>query len=220
MKKLLFVVILFSTLTSWGQYGVFGGYSFLYGFSSGRVFNGFHIGAELPKSDVVSLVGKFTFLPGLRSPQKRATTLFAKSPMTSPQVLDINYTDKMNYFILEGGTRFYAIGTYDTGFSLYGGTKFALVFNQVKLVYENYDKNQYYVYDQETRPEKGSIINIGLGLEGGFKNTFPGKGTLYSDFYFQYFLFSQGSNATATQESTMYSPLLIGFTVGFRKDFY
>ena len=219
MKKLILGLFILIMVNVQAQYSIFGGYSMLYGFNASKAFSGLHIGGEFPKSDAVSFYGKFAFYPGQRSSRTNLATIVAKDVMTNPYVMDINYRDKLNYFTIDGGTRYYVIGTYDSGFSLYGGTNLILAVSQVKLIYDNFDRNLYTIPDEADYPDKGSIISFGFGLQGGMKNTFPGVGTVYADLFMNYFILAQGNNNTA-KTTTMFSPLLIGFNLGFRKDFY
>jgi len=147
----------------------------------------------------------------------------------------------MNYTTLEGGTRYYIGNDYDNGFSGYGGTNFMLLFNTVKQTYgasfidpsntitdENYTWQNDYVFDTNNPDsdveDRGQIINLAIGLQGGLKYTIPAVGTAYLDIGAQYIIYATTSNTLASQEfdpnTGQFSRLVFLFTLGFRKDLY
>ena len=226
--KLLTTLFLTSiTLNFNSQISINAGTGILKGFTVPKPFFGFHCGLELPRANDVTFYGKL----GYYFPQKEEGTDFtyvtATNPNASPQMLSVNYVTKANYVTIEGGTRRYIINDYDNGFSLYGGSNFMLVFNTVKRDYEKLDVTGTYQWEQNYQTDineqnKGSILSVAAGLQGGLKYTVPATGTVYFDINGQYALFGKANNLTALNASNtiLYSQLFFTFNVGFRKDLY
>ena len=210
---------------SFGQVSLFAGTGTLKGFSSsGKSFYGFNAGIELPRSNDMTLYGRIGYYFPRAESQNYQTYVTAINTSTSPYNLTVNYALKTNYTTIEGGTRRYIGNDYDNGFSAYGGTNFMLIFNSVKRNYEDKDATGTYSWrdgyqTSATEPDKGNIISIALGLQGGVKYTIPATGTIFFDVNGQYALLAKANNATA-QATSQYSPLIFTFTLGFRKDLY
>ena len=99
-----------------------------------------------------------------------------------------------------------------------------LVFNTVKLEYAKTDITGTYEWENDyalasTDEDRGLIIGIAVGLQGGVKYTIPAIGTAYLDLSGQYSILAQGNNGVASS-TNQYSQLFFVFTVGFRKDLY
>jgi hypothetical protein len=99
-----------------------------------------------------------------------------------------------------------------------------LFFTTVKRDYEKSDVSGQFQWEPNyiTSPseqDKGSIISLAAGLQGGMKYTIPATGTFYFDINGQYALFGKANNITASN-SQLYSQLFFTFNVGFRKDLY
>jgi hypothetical protein len=199
------------------QFGLSGGLNTILAFGAPKPYFGFHIGGEIPRDDAVTFYGRLSTYIG--NEDTTAGLVFAEAidPLTNPYLQTVYYTSKMNYTILEGGTRYYLGDGYDSGFGLYGGSNFSLMLNSVKRKYGDYDQVKYTLPSNEV--PKGMIFNIGVGLSGGIKNTFAGIGTVYFDINFTYLLLSQPSNTTA-QSTNLYRPLIFNFGLGFRRDIY
>ena len=199
------------------QFGLSGGLNTILAFGAPKPYFGFHIGGEIPRDDAVTFYGRLSTYIGNEDATADSVYAEAIDPLTNPYLQTVYYTSKMNYTILEGGTRYYLGDGYDSGFGLYGGSNFSLMLNSVKRKYGDYDQVKYALPSNEV--PKGMIFNIGVGLSGGIKNTFAGIGTVYFDINFTYLLLSQPSNTTA-QSTNLYRPLIFNFGLGFRRDIY
>ena len=219
MKKSAFLVgMMFCILTGNTQVGLSGGISTIKAFGVPKPYTGIHLGVEIPRDDAVTFFLRGTGYFGNNSNDLYYTYVTARDFSTVPYQQQVNYTTKLNYSVIEGGTRYYWGDGYDAGFGLYGGSNMSVIFNSVKRNYDDYDEVKYEMADTEL--SKGSIFNIGVGLGGGVKNMFAGIGTLYFDMNFSYLILSLPSNNTASQVGDMYSPLLFNFALGFRKELY
>jgi len=202
------------------QTGVAGGLTVLKAFGVPKVYPGIHIGIEIPRDSEVSYFGRITYtLPNYVSDSMQVEAIDLN---TYPYV---DYKDVrlgMNYFNIEGGTRYYLGGNgYDYGWSAYGGSLLMLSINTVKFkVDEEFDESKYRFSDASGNdlPEKGSIVALSFGLNAGVKNHWS-FGMLYFDINLAYSLFALPSNQLAQTKSS-FSPLLFGFNLGFRKDLY
>lgn len=219
MKNLTLLFIAFLICSkAYTQFGINGGASVLLAFGTPKPYVGLHIGAEVPRDDQVSIYGKLSLYSKQTTDTKSQTFAEAIDMTTTvPAYQTVMYNTSMNYTMIEGGNRFYIGEGYDSGFGAYGGGILLMIFNSVKREYDEYDESKYRINQNE--PRKGSIFNLGFGLGGGVKNTFPGIGTFYLDANFSYLILSTASNATA-QASPFYRPLLFSFNLGFRKDLY
>lgn len=200
------------------------------GFTVPKPFFGFQGGIELPRSNDETFYGRIGYyFPQTEKNELKeeivySTYVTAADVNTQPNVLTVNYVTKTNYFTIEGGTRRYLGNDYDNGFSLYGGTNAMLVFNTVKRDYEKYDATGQYQWEPnyQTSPSeqnKGNVLSLAFGLQGGLKYTIPATGTLYFDINGQYAIFGKANNNTASN-TNLYSQLFFTFNVGFRKDLY
>jgi hypothetical protein len=211
------IVLMMHMNAALAQFGVSGGMSMLKAFGVPKPYIGMHIGGEIPRDDQVTLFARLSLYARQQEQNKGATIVTATDFTTVPYSQTIGYTSTFNYTIIEGGTRYYIGNGYDSGFGAYGGSTIMLAFNSVKRQYDDYDQAKYELPTNEL--PKGSIFNLGFGLGGGVKNTFPGIGTLYLDLNLAYMILSTASNSTA-QNTTLYAPLLFNFSLGFRKEFY
>ncbi|MBI1836243.1 MAG: hypothetical protein HYR91_03150, partial [Flavobacteriia bacterium] len=84
-----------------------------------------------------------------------------------------------------------------------------------KQKFESYDQDKYRLPANVTK--KGSVLSLGLGLNGGAKYTFAGYGTIFFDASIDYLI---RNIATASIQTNYYSPLILSFNLGFRKEFY
>ncbi len=217
----LMIVLSFQSIS---QISINAGTGVLKGFTVPKPFFGFHGGIELPRSNDVTFYGRVGYYFPQKEDDKYSTYVTAVDVTTTPNVLSVNYVSKTSYFTIEGGTRRYLGNDYDNGFSLYGGTNFMLFFNTVKRDYEKSDVTGVFQWEPNyiTSPneqDKGNIISIAAGLQGGLKYTIPATGTFYFDINGQYALFGKANNQTASF-SQLYSQLFFTFNVGYRKDLY
>lgn len=222
MKKLILLLcVLFNLITASAQFGVSGGTSFLKAFGIPKPYIGFHVGVEIPRDDQMSFYGRATFYLKQNLTGTNQAIVQAVDPTNPMQFELINYNQSFNYTVLEGGNRYYLGDGYDSGFGAYGGGKVAIIFNSVKRKYDwgNISEADYSL--PSTELPRGSVFNVGFGLQGGVKHTFAGLGTLYLDADFVYLIMGYPSNSTAqTGASDMWTPLLFSVNLGFRKDIY
>jgi hypothetical protein len=217
-NKIVLLLMLVISLGLEAQVGLSGGISSVKGFGVPKPYMGLHLGVEIPRDDAISFYGRATFSLPNRGDFEGLTYATAIDMTTTPYLQQITYNDKMNYTILEGGSRHYIGDGYDAGFGAYGGTNLSILFNKVSRDYSEFDRSKYQL-DANQNMESGSIFNLGLGLTGGVKNTFAGIGTLYFDVNVSYLIISLPSNSLA-QQGELYTPLLFNFALGFRKELY
>ncbi len=225
MKKVLsslLCVIFFSQL-SHSQISINAGTSILKGFTTDKSFFGFNLGIEMPRSNDVTFYGRIGHYFPRFDEQVNSTFVTASDFTTIPYQLSVNYQSKMNYTTIEGGTRYYLGNDYDNGFSVYGGGNFMLYVNSVKRDYERQDATGIYSWEDKyqlpaNEPDKGKIISVAMGLQGGMKYTIPATGTFYFDVNGQYSIFGQASDNNISTD--LYSPLFFTINIGFRKDLY
>ena len=222
-KKHLFFILLFSCLVSdfFSQISINGGLGTLNGFGVKKTFFGLNLGLEYPKSNQTTIYARFAYYIPRNNEQSTNGFVSAISPTTFPNTLQRNYMVSTGYLTLEGGTRSYLINGYDNGFSIYGGSTILLCVNKIKRNYEDWKYSQQKESDYEN-DTKGTILNLGVGLQGGLKYTFPSIGTFFCDVSGNYLIIRQASN-DMIGESENYpfdSAILFSFNLGFRKDFY
>lgn len=225
MKKVFssFIVIFFLSNISLSQISINAGTGLLKGFTTDKSFFGLNAGIEMPRSNDITFYGRIGHYFPRFEEQVNSTFVTASDFTTIPYQLSVNYQSKMNYTTFEGGTRYYLGNDYDNGFSLYGGGNFMLYINSVKRDYEKEDATGNYSWEANyqlptNEPEKGKILSIAMGLQGGMKYTIPATGTFYFDVNGQYSIFGQASNNNISTE--LNSPLFFTINIGFRKDLY
>jgi hypothetical protein len=225
MKKVfssLLCVIFFSQF-SHSQISINAGTSILKGFTTDKSFFGLNAGIEMPRSNDVTFYGRIGHYFPRFDEQVNSTFVTASDFTTIPYQLSVQYQSKMNYTTIEGGTRYYLGNDYDNGFSVYGGGNFMLYINSVKRDYERQDATGIYTWEDNyqlpaNEPDKGKIISVAMGLQGGMKYTIPATGTFYFDVNGQYSIFGQASDNNISTD--LYSPLFFTINIGFRKDLY
>ena len=215
------------------------------GFTADNSHFGFHAGLELPRNNDVTFYGRFGhYFSRVNQNSEQNVTVYKEDlnipDSLLPWTLQVPRSRTMNYTTIEGGTRYYIGNDYDNGFSAYGGTNFMLLFNSVKQEYgnsfvdptntitdPNYTWQNDYVFDSNNPitgvEERGRIINLAVGIQGGLKYSIPNVGTAYFDVGAQYIILAAHSNYIAEQEffeGGQFSQLMFLFTVGFRKDLY
>lgn len=219
MKTIFFTLFVLNITFIFSQTGISIGPSVIKGFGINATHIGLHVGAEIPRDDEASYMFRLTASPYI---YKSGSPLFAYSTDTN----NIAFTEVerkigFNYLTIEGGTRYYIGSGFDYGFSAYGGSMFALMFNGIKAKYGDYDRSKFMLPDGiDASAEKGSILSINLGLSGGIKysSTF---GVFYSDISLIYAIFNTASNQFAADNYlSNYANLNFVFTLGFRKDLY
>lgn len=220
-------IILSLMLLSFGivrsQVGVAVGPSFLKGFQYPSIFTGLSISGEYATSDESSVYGKISYFFNNKE-VGTPVTLEAIDFSTTPQITSVSSDQTFNYLNLSFGRRSYFIESYDYGFAFYGGSLFTVAFNSAKYQLGDYDANLYRpaINGQvsDGQGTKGTIINLGIGLNGGLKNSFE-FGTVFLDVDLTYYILSLPNNDVATTVADkFYSPLVFNFNVGFRKDLY
>lgn len=221
-KKYLFFILLFSFLVGdfFSQISANAGMGTLNGFGAKKTFFGLNLGLEYPKSNQTTIYGRVAYY--IPRNNNDSTTSSATSTTTYPYSLPRNYMVSTGYLTLEGGTRYYLLNGYDNGFSIYGGSTILVCVNKIKRNYADWN----YPYNESNfenyGDEKGTILNLGVGLQGGLKYTFPSIGTFFCDLSGNYLIVRQANN-DMVGESDNYpfnSAMLFTFNLGFRKDFY
>ena len=222
-KKYLFFILLVTFLASnfFSQISANAGIGTLNGFGVEKTFYGINLGLEYPRSDKNTLFGRIAYYIPRINKDSMEEYLNPILPSTLPPILR-NYTISTGYLTIEGGTRFYLINGYDNGFSVYGGSTVLLCINNINKKFGdwNYDSDESDY--QKVDDSKGTILNLGVGLQGGLKYTIPSIGSIFCDLGGSYLIIRQASN-NIVNLSTNYpfnSALLFTFNLGFRKDFY
>ena len=209
MKNLVLVLVLFMLNNVCAQVSILGGASSAFPFGTGTPYVGLHIGLEVPRDDAVTFYGKFTHQ---FSQSKPYINLVDNNP-------DDEFQTRMNYNIIEGGTRYYLGNGFDYGFAAYGGSTIKLIFNNVK---SNYDMTPYDVPTTVLNTNvKSSVFSVAFGLGGGVKYSFPRFGTIYCDLDLFYSLIqvesTQGVIANL-YNNNQWRQLVFGCSIGYRKD--
>lgn len=222
MKNILAFVAILISLAGTAQVSVMGGMNLLKSFSPDRPYGGFHLGVEIPRDDAISIYGRYTHnfsQAGVEAitPQDYAIYIEPRDPMSGAFGEYIGATPKMNYHIIEGGTRYYLGNGFDYGFAAYGGSNLMVIFNKVKLDYDPFDEVTYQISDDYSYYSDGSIFSLGFGLGGGVKYTMAPYGTFYFDANVNYLILGQPSNDRVY--GGMFRQLLFTFNLGYRKDF-
>lgn len=225
MKLIIAVGLLFVGFTSYGQYSIGGGVSTLFQFGNNKPFAGLHLVAEFPRNNEVTFFVRANYLFKQKLDSTIATVpVTATNINTNPYTVNVPYNSKesYNYFMIDGGTRYYIINGYDEGFSLYGGTSIGVAINSVKYNTRigDYDKSKY-----DAGPDSlynvtgnGVILNLAVGLSGGAKYTIPGRGTFYFDVNPTFMVLGMPSNPDI--QSNLYKKLVFTFNIGYRREFY
>ena len=185
---------------------------------------GIHGHIEIPRSGDVTLYGRINYLPPKANSQTITSYVTAIDPTTNPYIVAVNSRYKTNYFLLEGGNRYYIGNDYDNGFAGYGGSGLILGIGKVKKSFDKLDVTGVVPWENayQTDPSEileGNILAVGGFLQGGLKYTMPAKGTIYADVSTYYLLLANGSNSTASQTNFI-SPFFFNLTFGFKKDLY
>jgi hypothetical protein len=221
-KKFLIFIFYFVTNFYFSQLSINSGFGTINGFGVKKTFYGVNLGLEYPRSNQTTFFGRFAYYIPRNNNDSTSASASAISLTTFPYNLQRNYIASTGYFTVEGGTRYYLLNGYDNGFSVYGGSTIMACINSVKKKYEvwkyPYDENDYENYGEQ----KGTILNFGVGIQGGLKYTFPNIGTIFCDLSGTYLIMRQASN-DVVYESENYpfnSAILFSFNIGFRKDFY
>jgi hypothetical protein len=218
MKKVLVLMAIVLSGTSFAQVGISAGTGMLVGFGSQRTWGGLHVGLEIPRDDAVSLYGRLSHYFARPSQDSIYTSAIARDVTTSPYVINLGGVSRMSYTTLEGGTRYYLGDGYDFGWAAYGGSNLTLIFNGVRNRYQPFNETLYEL--QEAGAQRGTIFSLAFGLGGGVKYSVEDLGTFYFDTSLAYVIFGQASNPVAEQAAFvgLYRPLLFTFNLGYRRD--
>lgn len=219
-------LFIFLCLTLNSQVSLSAGLGSISGFTTDQSHLGFHAGFELPRNNDVTFYGRLGHYFSRSEEEGTTRTVIIQdlNNVSLPYQLQVNARESFNYTTIEGGTRYYLGNDYDNGFSAYGGTNGMLVFNTVKLKYDKTDITGTYEWENDyalpsNDDDRGLIMGIAVGLQGGVKYTIPAIGTAYFDVSGQYSILAQGNNDVANY-TDQYSQLFFVFTLGFRKDLY
>lgn len=217
MKKIILFFLIFVSLGANAQTGVYAGFSLLKPFNDNKPFTGIHVGLEFPRDESTTFFIKFTNYFRVRDTEQTEYFLFAKDPSVIPYQISVNSRYSSNFLTVEGGTRYYFVGTYDFGFGMYGGTDFILGYSSVKFELDSYDEAVY--EDPSDEPNKGGVILLGLGLQGGLKYTVPNVGSFFLEPGGLLSIYAQPSNNTGAA-GYRGSQIFLNLSIGFRKDFF
>ena len=223
-KKHLFLILLFTFLVGdfFSQISANAGLGTLNGFGVKKTFFGLNLGLEYPKSNQTTIFGRIAYYIPRNEDDSTQAYATAISTTTFPYSLPRNYIVSTGYLTIEGGTRYYLLNGYDNGFSIYGGSTILVCVNKIKRNYADWNHSFNEANYENYGDAKGTILNLGVGLQGGLKYTLPSIGTFFCDLSGNYLVIRQASN-DMVGESTNYpfnSALLFTFNLGFRKDFY
>lgn len=225
MKVILAILLIIIGFGANGQYSIGGGASTLFQFGNKKPFVGLNFIVEVPRNNEVTFYGRVNYLFKQNATQSVGTMdAFAIDPATTPytQSLDYRFNESLNYFMIDGGTRYYLLNGFDEGFALYGGTNIAVIINTIKYGYETseYDETKYQIYDKDLfiYRDKGTVLNLAVGFTGGLKYTIPARGTFFFDFNPSMILF--GLPSKEGLQSELYKNVVFNFNIGYRKEFY
>ena len=223
-KKHFFLILLFSFLVGdfFSQISANAGLGTLNGFGAKKTFFGFNLGLEYPKSNQTTIFGRIAYYIPRNTIDSTISDVYAISVTTFPYSLPRNYIVSTGYLTIEGGTRYYLLNGYDNGFSIYGGSTILVCINKIKRNYADWNHPYNEANYENYGDTKGTILNLGVGLQGGLKYTFPSIGTFFCDLSGNYLIVRQANN-DMVGESDNYpfnSAMLFTFNLGFRKDFY
>ncbi len=219
-KFFLFAYFFLSGFFINAQYSLNGGLSTLNAFGQ-KSYMGFHLGGEFPKSNDLSMYLRASFYGKREADPFTQGSYFIQLDNINPldAVTFVKATSTFNYTTFDGGMRYYILDGYDDGFALYGGTNVMGAINSAKFKLDSFDDTKYRV--PGTTSLSGTILNVGVGLSGGAKYTFPGIGSIYFDSTVDYLIISKASNSTAQNiGGQFFSSILFSFNIGFRRDFY
>ncbi len=215
MRSCFLIIALLVVGNVSAQVSINAGSSTLKGFGTPQWFTGFHVGVEVPRDEGMSFYGRFTHHFS-RTGDSLGVGAVAINTTTTPYVVNVMSAPQMNYNIFEGGTRYYLGDGFDFGWAGYGGATFMVIYNKVKTTYSDFDDTKYKVDESNNRD--GAIFAIGAGLQGGVKYSMPRVGTFYTDMSMGYMLLGQKS--TVTTYDGLYSNLIFGINVGYRRDLF
>lgn len=227
-KKSLTILAISFTLSASAQFGLSAGPALTKSFGAPKMLAGFHIGGEISQDDASSYFARFSYFPGgLESTDYIVGLVDNQTNNLSGFGVNMNST-KTNYTKLEGGIRYYLIDGYETGFSVYGGTKIVLGFNKVKADYTPFDESKYRL--QDGLAASGTAFSLGFGLQGGVKYGIVGLGTVFFDIGVDFLLTGSTSNDVPYYSNYLYrvqNGSVVGyrqptftFSLGFRKDLF
>lgn len=225
MKLFMLLMLLLLSGSTSAQIGVSVGGSMLKGFGISNsslanvnpsLWGGFHVGVEIPRDDAITFYGKLSHYFKQTSANSSNAYVEAREVTTFPSIINIDAFASVNYTNIEGGTRYYFGNGYDFGWAGYGGTSISMMFNGIRMKYDEYDENLYELPSVFGR--KASVINLGVGLTGGVKYSMTGVGTFYFDLGLSYIIFALPSSELAYEGYPLLKPLLFTFNLGYRKD--
>lgn len=225
IKYSIFLLLLMVSTTVGAQFSVGGGASTLLEFGNRKPFYGLHFNVEVPRNNEVTFYGRLTY----HFRQNNVANIgefaaIAKDVNTQPsyEMVNVDNVTSLNYFMIDGGTRYYLLNGFDEGFSLYGGTNLGLIVNTVKYGSRvgDYNADLYTLEmgDFSTDRDKGTIIRLAVGFTGGIKYTIPTIGSFYFDVNPHLTIF--GIPSSANIPSNIYRPVFFNFNIGFRKELY
>jgi len=214
--------ILFQIVVLNAQHSVYGGFSRLKSFGDAKPYVGFNLGIEIPKDNENSFYLRTAFYlkNKLNSDQAVAVQNLVNIDPTDYSIMSVSGDTYFNYFTIDGGNRYYLLDGYDNGFAVYGGTSIMGIINKASVKLQEYDQSKYKLPVGSSL--SGTLLNLGVGLNGGAKYTVAGVGSFFLDANMNYLLASIPSNDLVRAVAPLFvkSNVLFTFNFGFRKDFY
>lgn len=156
-------------MTSFGQLSLGGHTSFLkvFGGSTLKHF-GLGINADFaPSSDKLVFTGDLNYyLPNSFTDYTYAYS-FEQEGLGGPvETIEIDYIEKVSFFNLNAGVKYYLIGDWEDNFGLYGLGQLGLFMAPYKTEIGEFDETTYYTNTSESREILSSLtINVGIGFD-------------------------------------------------------
>lgn len=221
IKRISLLLLIFASFQLNAQIIIGGKYDFMLPFGAEKQFHGLQLLVEKPMNERVSYFGTLTYY----FPQKlmQDSVYFANAivPNVDPPGLSLGAASQYSMVGLSFGRRNYWINTIDNGFALYGGTVINVRFGFAKARPESYDTSKYQIQNVDPNTEvngKGTIFNLGFGLNGGMKYDINRFGTLYFDLAFEYSILNYPTTTTALNQFRNFgSPLNFYLGIGYKK---
>jgi hypothetical protein len=222
------MIVSFTTLSLSAQLGIGGGFTTLLEFGNKKPFFGLNFVVEYPRNNEVVFYGRLHYLfKNTSYTDYGSVAAFPKDPsIVNYQDVPIQQEYSINYFTIDGGTRYYLINGFDEGFSLYGGANVGLIFNKLHY-FKNYrlgeyDENTFFVdesYKLSLEKETDALlVRLALGFTGGMKYTIPAVGSFFLEFNPNLSLFVI-PNKEGVPTNT-YKQVFFNINIGYRKEIY
>lgn len=134
------------------------------------------------------------------------TSASSFSSQTTPDRIDVNYTESISMINITAGGKYYFVGDYEEDFGVYGLLDVGLMLAPVKYEYGSYDESLYDVYEGENTMLFNFSIGGGVGAE--YK---VGPGSVFSNLYL-----SLPANNVGDMIVEVSIPPAVGLSLGYR----